>query len=68
MGWVARAGGAVTARSAAFSVDSDEASSQDRSPGLELFDPGQELTSDESGMLGDFHKKRDRERVCTTEK
>jgi hypothetical protein len=67
MGWMAWTGGAMTAWSAAFAVDGDEAGGQDRSPGLELFDPGLELASDEGGMVGDFHERKEAGVVCMSE-
>lgn len=56
MSGVALARGAMAARAATFTVDEDEAGGQERAPGLELFDPCQELAADEGGMFWDFHE------------
>ena len=68
MGWVAGARGTMTAGATTPSVDGDEAGGQKGSSGLELFDPGQELASDEGGVLGNVHEKRKDTRVGITEK
>jgi len=59
VGQVSLTGLAVAARAAAFAAESDQAGGDKRAPGFELFEAGQEMTTDESGMLGYFHGVRE---------
>ena len=45
----------MAAWAAAASVDQDEAGGQDGRLRMKLFEPSEEMATDEGGMLGNFH-------------
>lgn len=58
MGQVALTGLAAAARATAFSAEGDEAGGDERAVEFELLDTGAEVTADQGGMLGYFHRVR----------